>query len=54
MCLFVSMCNALGDQKRVVAPLELEFQVVVSCHVDPGTELWSSVSSAQSLPESSL
>lgn len=33
-----------GNQKKALDPLELKFQVVVvSCHVDAGTELKSSV-----------
>lgn len=30
------MCNALGDQKRALDPMELELQAVVSCHAGAG------------------
>lgn len=32
-----------GSQKPALDPLELKFQVVVSCHIDVGTELKSFV-----------
>jgi hypothetical protein len=32
----------LGGQKRVLDPLKLELQTVVSCHVGAGTEFRSS------------
>lgn len=37
-----AMCrpDALGGEKRVLAPLELELQTVVSCHVGAGNKTW--------------
>ena len=31
------MCEGAKSQKRVLDPLELELEMVVSCHVDAGT-----------------
>lgn len=31
-------CSALEGQKRALALLELELQMVLNCHVDPGIQ----------------
>jgi hypothetical protein len=33
-------CSANSGQKRAYEPLELEFQVVVNCHVGAGHRTW--------------
>lgn len=33
-------CSALEGQKRPLALLELELQMVLNCHVDPGIQTW--------------
>ena len=41
-CVSVSICipSACGGQKKALDPLELELQMVVSCHADSGDEMW--------------
>jgi hypothetical protein len=36
VCLFILECSIHGDQKRVLGPLELEVQGVVSHHIGAG------------------
>jgi hypothetical protein len=35
-CIAPYVCNALEDQKRALDSLELELQIVLSCHGSPG------------------
>lgn len=38
----ISVCLLYGGQKRRLVPLELEIEMIVSCHVDTGNLTWVS------------
>lgn len=37
VCVHIHVCSAIGGQKRVLDPLEVELQEAMSHHVGPGT-----------------